>query len=72
MLSHQCFLLLVSVLGIVNGWPSSRDLEAFARRHREQLNQALGLTLKRWPPDPTFLYLINQVRLHDFCQVMQA
>ena len=36
---------------------SSRDLEDFAERHREVLNQALGLNFKRWPSDATFLYL---------------
>jgi type VI protein secretion system component VasF len=53
----QWFLLLVAVLGILSGCRSSRDLEAFAKRHREALNQALGLNFKRWPSDATFLYL---------------
>ena len=53
----QWFLLLVAVLGILSGCRSSRDLEAFARRQREALNQALGLDSKRWPSDATFLYL---------------
>ena len=53
----QWFLLLVAELGILCGCRSSWDLEAFARRHREALNQALGLNLKRWPSDATFLYL---------------
>lgn len=44
-------LLLVAVLGILCGCRSSRDLEPFARRHRE----ALGLDFKRWPSDATFL-----------------
>jgi len=44
----QWFLLLVSVLGILSGCRSSRDLEAFAKRHREPPNQALGLNFKRW------------------------
>jgi hypothetical protein len=34
----QWFQLLVAVLGILSDCRSSRDLEAFARRHREQLN----------------------------------
>ena len=38
---------------------SSRDLEAFARRHREPLNQALGLNFKRWPSATSFLYLVR-------------
>ena len=49
------FLLLVAVLGILSGCRSSRDLEAFASRHREPLNQALGLNFKRCPSDATFL-----------------
>ena len=43
----QWFLLLVVVLGILSGCRSSRDLEAFAKRHREALNQVLGLEFKR-------------------------
>lgn len=53
----QWFLLLVAVLGILSGCRSSRDLEAFARRHRQALHQALSLDFKRWPSDATFLYL---------------
>ena len=68
----QWFLLLVSVLGILSGCRSSRDLEAFARRHREVLNEALGLDFKRWPSDATFLYLFNKAHLHEFGQVLQA
>ena len=47
----------MAVLGIISGCRSSRDLEAFAKRHRVALNQALGLDFKRWPSDATFLYL---------------
>ena len=36
----QWFLLLVAVLGILCGCRSSRVLMAFAKRHREALNQA--------------------------------
>ena len=68
----QWFLLLVAVLGILSGCRSSRDLEAFARRHREALNQALGLEFKRWPSDATFLYVFNKAHLQEFGQVLQA
>jgi len=51
----QLFLLLLDVLGILSGCRSSRDLEAFAKRHREALSQALGLDFKRRPSDATFL-----------------
>ena len=68
----QWFLLLVAVLGILSGCRSSRDLEAFARRQREALNQALGLDFKRWPSDATFLYLFNRAHLQEFGLVLQA
>ncbi|QNI71047.1 ISAs1 family transposase [Cyanobium sp. NS01] len=68
----QWFLLLVAVLGILSGCRSSRDLETFARRHREALNRALGLGFKRWPSDATFLYLFNKAHLQEFGQVLQA
>ena len=68
----QWFLLLVAVLGILSHCRSSRDLEAFAKRHREQLNQVLGLNFKRWPSDATFLYLFNMAHLQQFGQVLQA
>ena len=65
-------LLLLAVLGILSGCRSSRDLEAFVRRHREQLNEDLGLDFKRWPSDATFLYLFNKAHLQEFGQVLQA
>ena len=68
----QWFLLLVAVLGILSGCRSSRDLEAFAKRHREALNVALGLNFKRWPSDATFLYLFNKAHLQEFGEVLQA
>jgi len=68
----QWFLLLVAVLGIWRGCRSSRDLVAFARRHREALNQALDLDFKLWPSDATFLYLFNKAHLQEFGQVLQA
>jgi len=60
------------VLGILSDCRSSRDLEAFAKRHREALNQALGLNFKRWPTDATFLYLFNKAHLEQFGEVLQA
>ena len=68
----QWFLLLVAVLGILSGCRSSRDLEVFARRHRQALNQALGLDFNRWPSDATFLYLFNKAHLQTFGDVFQA
>ncbi len=57
----------MAVLWILSGCRSSRDPEAFARRHREQLNQALGLNFKRWTSDATFLYLFNKAHLQEDC-----
>ena len=68
----QWFLLLVAVFGILSDCRSSRDLEAFAKRHREALNQALDLDFKRWPSDATFLYLFNKAHLQEFGEVLQA
>ena len=63
---------MVAVLGILSGCRSSRDLEAFASRHREALNEALGLDFKRWPSDATFLYLFKKALLQEFGEVLQA
>jgi hypothetical protein len=68
---YPWYLLLVTVLGIISDCRSSRDLEAFAKRHREALNQALGLNFKRWPTDATFLYLFNKAHLEQFGEVLQ-
>ena len=46
----------MAVLGTLSGLRNSRDLEAFAKRHRVALNQELGLDFNRWPSDATFLY----------------
>ena len=68
----QWCLLLVAVLGILSGIRSSRDLEAFAKRHQKALNQALGLNFKRWPSDATSLYLFNKAHLQALGEVLQA
>lgn len=68
----QWFLLLIGVLGIQSGCRSSRDLEAFAKRHRDALSQALGLNFKPWPSRTTFLYLFNKAHLQEFGDVLQA
>ena len=68
----QWSLLSVAVLGILSGCRSFRDLEAFAKWHREALTQALGLNSKRWSSDATFLYLFNKAHLQEFGEVLQA
>ncbi len=64
--------VLVAALWILSHCRSYRDLEAFAKRHREALNQALGLNFKRWPSDATLVYLFNKVHLEHFCEVLQS
>lgn len=56
----QLFLRLVAVLEVLNRCRRSRDLDAFAKRHREDLNVALGLDFKRWPSDATLLYRFGE------------
>jgi hypothetical protein len=68
----QWFLMLVAVLETLSGCRSSSDLEAFAKRHRDVLNQALGVNFKPWPSDATFLYLFNTAHLQQFGEVLQA
>ncbi len=62
----------MAVLGIFSVCRSSRDREAFAKRHREALDQPLGLDFKRWPSDATFLYLFNKAHQQEFGQVLWA
>ena len=62
----------MAVQGLLSGCRISRDLERFARRHREALNQALGLRYRRWPSDASYLYLLNKAHLQGFGQVLQA
>ena len=57
----QLFLLLVTVIGILSGCQSQRDLERFAIRHPAALVQALGLELKQPPTESSFPYLLLQV-----------
>ncbi len=55
------YLLLVAVLGILNGCESFRDLERFARRHHSALGKQLGLELRRPRSDSAFRYFFLQV-----------
>ncbi len=61
----QWLLLLIAILGILSGCRSARDLERFARRHRQVFNAALGLELRSAPCDSTFLYLFERVELEE-------
>ncbi|MCP9835637.1 MULTISPECIES: transposase family protein [unclassified Cyanobium] len=64
-------LLMVAILGILSGCRSARDLERFARRHREAFNTALGLELRGTPTDSTFLYLLERVDLQSMFAMLR-
>ncbi len=68
----QCYLLFVSLPGILSNCSSSLVLEALAERHREVLNQELGLNFRRSPSDATFHHLFNTAHLHQIGEVFQA
>ena len=59
----QWLLLLMAILGILSDCRSARDLERFARRHRQAFSKALDLELRSAPCDSTFLYLFERVDL---------
>ena len=65
------YLLLVAVLGILNGFESLRDLERFARRHHSLLGQQLGLELRRPPSDSAFRYFFLQVDVAAVCAAIR-
>ncbi|MCP9841965.1 transposase family protein [Synechococcus sp. J7-Johnson] len=67
----QWLLLLMAILGILSGCRSARDLERFARRHREAFNTALGLELRGTPTDSTFLYLLERVDLQSMFAMLR-
>jgi hypothetical protein len=67
----QWLLLLMAILGILSGCRSARDLERFARRHREAFNTAFGLELGGTPTDSTFLYLLERVDLQSLFAMLR-
>ncbi len=56
---------MVAVLEILSGFRNSRDLEAYAKPHREALNQTLGLNFKRWPSDADVTPFVGPVLMRD-------
>jgi hypothetical protein len=68
----QWYLLLVAVLGIMDGCRGSRSLERFAEEHHQELNNALSLNLRRSPTDATFLYLFSKPDLQEFGEHLEA
>lgn len=59
--------LLVTVLGILSGCRSLRDLERLAFRHHIALTGALGIELRRPPSDLAFRYFFPQMDVALFC-----
>jgi hypothetical protein len=61
------YLLLVTVLGILSGCQSLRDLERCAIRLLAMLTEALGLELLRPPSDSSFRNFLHQVDVAALC-----
>ena len=64
-------LLLVSVLGILSGCESLRDLERFARRHHAVLGKDVEIELRRPPSDSAFRYFFLQVDVVALCTAIR-
>lgn len=62
-------MLLLVVMGTLNGCTSYQALEEFAQRHDQALVEPLQLTLKRLPSDSTLRRALMGV---DFAQLTQA
>jgi len=67
----QWLLLLMAILGILNGCRSSRDFERFAKRHHLAFGAALDLQLPKAPYDSTFLYLFERVELEELFRLLR-
>lgn len=61
----------MTILGILSGCRSARDLERFAKRHHQALGAALGLELPNAPCDSTFLYLFERVELEQLIGLLR-
>ncbi|QPN70518.1 transposase family protein [Synechococcus sp. CBW1108] len=65
------YVLLATVLGILSGCQSLRDLERFAIRHHAVLTKALGLELRRPSSDYSFRYFFQQVYVSALCAAIR-
>ena len=61
------YLLLVSVLGILSGWQTLRDLDRFAILHHSALTDSFGVELRGPPSDSSFRYFFHQVNVTTLC-----
>ena len=50
----QWLLLLMTILGILSGCRSARDLERFAKRHHKAFTMALDVDMPKAPCDSRF------------------
>ena len=67
----QWLVLLMAILEILSGCRSAKDLERFARRHREAFNTAFGLEFGGAPTDSTFLYLLERVNVQSLFAMLR-
>lgn len=62
----------MAILRILSGCCSTRDLERFAKRHRQVFSTALGLELQNAPCDSTFLYLLERIELEQLFSLLKG
>jgi hypothetical protein len=62
----QWWMLLVAILAILRNEGSLVGIARFARRHREVLNELLGIDFGKEPSDSTFRLLLSQLDVADF------
>ena len=62
----QWWMLLVAILAILSGQGSLVGMERFAKRHRQTLNELLGVDFGKTPSDSTFRLLLAQLDVDAF------
>ncbi len=62
----QWWMLLVAILAILSGQGSLVDMERFAKRQRQTLNELLGTDFGKSPSDSTFRLLLAQLDVAGF------
>jgi hypothetical protein len=65
-------ILLVIIMGAVNGCTSYRALEDFVSRHQTALLELLGLDFKRLPSFSTLRRIMVRLNFHHLCTVFNA
>jgi hypothetical protein len=62
----QWWMLLVAILSILSGQGSLVEMERFAKRHHQALNELLGTDFRKPPSDSTFRLLRAQLDVPCF------